>query len=354
MSFNQFEGILPTSITNLSSQLTFLTFGGNKIGGSIPSEISNLFHLNALDMNTNFLRGNLPASIGMHTNLQIFLVGANQLTGEIPSSLGNITQPLRLDLALNNFQGSIPLGIWNLEYVQLLALYGNKLNSTIPKQLMNISSTQLLDVSLNFLTGSLPTEIGKLQHIVKLNVSNNKLSAEVLGNIKLCGGIPELHLKPCPVQKQEKRKKRTALKLVLVIVIPALFLSLAVAFLSMLLTRKVKKKPLSSPSFGQFLPKVSYQELLNATGGFSSGNLIDSGNFGSVYNGTLSPTGITVVVKVLKLNQRGASKSFMAECEALRNIQHRNLVKLVSVCSRTDFHGNDFKALAYEFMPNGS
>uniref|UniRef100_A0A2N9HQF0 Leucine-rich repeat-containing N-terminal plant-type domain-containing protein n=1 Tax=Fagus sylvatica TaxID=28930 RepID=A0A2N9HQF0_FAGSY len=34
-----------------------------------------------------------------------------------------------------------------------------------------------------------------------------------------------------------------------------------------------------------------------------------------------------VAVKVLNLLRRGASKSFMAECEALRNIRHRNLVK---------------------------
>ncbi|XP_061997001.1 probable LRR receptor-like serine/threonine-protein kinase At3g47570 [Rosa rugosa] len=51
---------------------------------------------------------------------------------------------------------------------------------------------------------------------------------------------------------------------------------------------------------------------------------------------------------------RGAAKSFMAECEALRNIRHRNLVKILTACSSIDFGGNDFKALVYEFMDNGS
>jgi serine/threonine protein kinase len=50
----------------------------------------------------------------------------------------------------------------------------------------------------------------------------------------------------------------------------------------------------------------------------------------------------------------GASKSFLAECEALRNIRHRNLVKILTVCSGVDYQGNDFKALVYEFMVNGS
>lgn len=44
----------------------------------------------------------------------------------------------------------------------------------------------------------------------------------------------------------------------------------------------------------------------------------------------------------------------MAECEALRGIRHRNLVKLLTACSSIDYQGNNFKALVYEFMVNGN
>nr|XP_043634764.1 probable LRR receptor-like serine/threonine-protein kinase At3g47570 [Erigeron canadensis] len=44
----------------------------------------------------------------------------------------------------------------------------------------------------------------------------------------------------------------------------------------------------------------------------------------------------------------------MAECDALRNIRHRNLLKVITSCSSLDYQGNDFKALGYEFMTNGS
>uniref|UniRef100_M4DCU7 non-specific serine/threonine protein kinase n=2 Tax=Brassica campestris TaxID=3711 RepID=M4DCU7_BRACM len=47
-------------------------------------------------------------------------------------------------------------------------------------------------------------------------------------------------------------------------------------------------------------------------------------------------------------------KSFVTECESLKDIRHRNLVKLLTACSSTDFQGNDFRALVYELMPNGS
>lgn len=62
---------------------------------------------------------------------------------------------------------------------------------------------------------------------------------------------------------------------------------------------------------------------------------------------------VSVAVKVLRLQQRGASQSFLAECETLRCIRHRNLVKILTVCSSIDSSGVDFKALVFEFMPNG-
>jgi serine/threonine protein kinase len=78
------------------------------------------------------------------------------------------------------------------------------------------------------------------------------------------------------------------------------------------------------------------------------------GSFGSVYKGILDQGRHTVAVKVLNLLRHGASKSFMAECEALRNIRHRNLVKVLTSCSSIDYQGHDFKALVYEFMGNGN
>ncbi|PKH93206.1 hypothetical protein CRG98_049841 [Punica granatum] len=63
---------------------------------------------------------------------------------------------------------------------------------------------------------------------------------------------------------------------------------------------------------------------------------------------------MVVAVKVLNLARYGAAKSFILECKALRNIRHMNLVKVITACSSTDYQGNDFKALIYEFMVNGS
>ncbi|XP_074282413.1 putative LRR receptor-like serine/threonine-protein kinase At3g47570 [Silene latifolia] len=103
---------------------------------------------------------------------------------------------------------------------------------------------------------------------------------------------------------------------------------------------------------GTVTMKVSYDMLLKATAGFSLENLLGTGSFGSVFKGILD--GNLVAVKVLNLEHRSASKSFMAECNMFRNVRHRNLVGVITACSSIDFQRNDFKALVYEFMPNGS
>jgi len=113
-----------------------------------------------------------------------------------------------------------------------------------------------------------------------------------------------------------------------------------------------------SVSVNQFF-KISYAEIQKATQDFSPTNLIGSGGFGSVYKGTLAindpkDSTMDIAVKVLNQKLRSISRSFMAECNVLKNIRHRNLVRVLTACSSEDLKGNEFKALIYEYMPNGS
>ncbi|GAU10173.1 hypothetical protein TSUD_423890, partial [Trifolium subterraneum] len=94
--------------------------------------------------------------------------------------------------------------------------------------------------------------------------------------------------------------------------------------------------------------RISYYELVKATNGFSESNLLGKGGFGSVYQGILS-SGEMVAIKVLDLTLEATSRSFDAKCIAMRNLQHRNLVQVISSCSN-----DDFKSLVMEFMSNGS
>ncbi|KAL6124174.1 hypothetical protein ACLB2K_076689 [Fragaria x ananassa] len=125
---------------------------------------------------------------------------------------------------------------------------------------------------------------------------------------------------------------------------------------SLFLCFRGKNNGRTESNYADFI-RVSYITLSEATDSFSSENLVGVGSFGSVYKVVLvvpSHGAQLVAVKVFKISRWGASNSFTAECEMFRNIRHRNIVKIVTTCSSVDFRGNDFKALVYEFMENGS
>lgn len=106
----------------------------------------------------------------------------------------------------------------------------------------------------------------------------------------------------------------------------------------------------------EMFQRMSYAELHLATDSFSVENLVGRGSFGSVYKGTFGSGAnlITAAVKVLDVQRQGATRSFISECNALKRIRHRKLVKVITVCDSLDHSGSQFKALVLEFIPNGS
>ena len=161
-----------------------------------------------------------------------------------------------------------------------------------------------------------------------------------------------LRLKPCSLVPAGKSRKKLVIGVSIGI---SLLLFIASASLCWLEQRKKKNTNEATPStLGVFHEMISYGGLQNATDGFSSSNLIGSGSFGTVFKAFVHVEKKVVAVKVLNMQRRGAMESFMAECESLKDIRHRNPVKLLTACSSIDFQGNEFRALIYEYMPNGS
>ncbi|KAF8018831.1 hypothetical protein BT93_H3662 [Corymbia citriodora subsp. variegata] len=437
ISMNQFEGELPPSVSNFSSELEWLILGSNQISGKIPRGIESLKGITRLDMSRNVIMGVIPENIGkLHTLLEVDL-SHNKISGAIPASFGNISQLTRLSLQENSLQGNIPSSIGSCRQLETLNLSSNNLTGTIPAEVVTLPFMSIsFHLARNLLNGPLPQELGNMSSLVELDVSDNRLSGvipptlgecimlerldlgnnlfegsipsslsalkslhlldlgrnklsgqipkylqnftllqdlnlsfnnlegevpydglfrnvsaiSVTGNSRLCGGTEELELPPCKIHR--KKKQRT-LEFVIPLTIMC-FLLFACFIISLIRLRKSGSKRPSAPSIKEHFPKVSYFQIQQATDNFSSSNLIGEGSYGSVYKGILGEERMMVAVKVLNLRRKGAFKSFIAECEALRSIRHRNLVKIVTTCSSIDSKGADFKALVYEFMHNGS
>ncbi|KAM3338966.1 putative LRR receptor-like serine/threonine-protein kinase [Capsicum galapagoense] len=337
---NNLTGEIPASLGNCNYMIE-LYVAENNLLGQIPKELFALSSLVAVDISNNHLDGFIPLEVGNMRNLEYLNVSVNNLTGKIPSTIGSCVRLEALDMKENFFQASIPPSFSSLRGLHVLDLSRNNLSGQVPKYLEEFKF-QFLNLSFNDFEGVLPNE----------GVFKNASAISVIGNPKLCGGVPNIRLPGCDIKRSKRFGSRFIFKVVISVVFGILGLGILVTLLFCFLLKKPKRVPVSS-SIGESLINVSYQSLLQATNGFSEDNLIGAGSYGSVYKGTLDG-GIVVAVKVLNLSRHGATKSFMAECEVLRNIRHRNLVKVLTACSGVDYRGNDFKALVYGFMENGS
>ncbi|SVD14414.1 uncharacterized protein METZ01_LOCUS367268, partial [marine metagenome] len=184
-----------------------------------------------IDIGWSGLTGEIPAEIGLLTNLTYLILSANELTGSIPTEIGNLNNLIELHLSNNQFTGSIPSEIDSLNYMNL---ENNQLTGEIPESICSISgynignnqlcppypdclnvddwqlenqnlsncegdefielwgenyyipTTTEINLEYNWIGGQIPSEIGLLTNLTDLRLSGNELTGEIpteLGNL---------------------------------------------------------------------------------------------------------------------------------------------------------------------------
>ncbi|KAF8034300.1 hypothetical protein BT93_C0559 [Corymbia citriodora subsp. variegata] len=378
VSYNSLSGELPESLGNCSTlsvamlnnngftgnvpggfwmlrNLKALYLSVNGLCGQLPEELSP--NLTRIEMRNNKFSGKIPTTVSSWRNLVVFDASTNLLSGMVPTELTELPSLTTLLLSQNELSGILPTDIVSWKSLTTLNLSHNKISGPIPSKIGLLHVLTQLDLSDNQLSGSIPPEIG-LQKLNLLNLSSNRLSGRIpdelenatydasfLNNPSLCASNSFMGLNVC--KSQSSRLSETILALIMILAVAGAILVLLVVLITIRVSiKKGNPKPMLAPL------KIVKSEISDILSQFVEENVIGKGGSGDVYRVKLSHSGLTVAVKRISdhhnLN-RNLEKQFLAEVEALRNLSHENIIKLLGYIS-----WENLKLLVYEYMENHS
>lgn len=391
LSKNSISGEIPAALGDIP-HLGLLDLSKNKLLGSIPDSFANLFQLRRLLLYDNQLSGTIPPSLGKCINLEVLDLSCNQISGVIPREVAGLRSlKLYLNLSRNHLRGSVPMELSKMDMVLAIDLSSNNLSGIIPPQLGNCIALEYLNLSGNYLEGPLPVSIGKLPYLQGLDVSSNHLDGKIPESLQLSSTLNQLNFSYNNFSGNVSKKGAFSFLNINsflgnnglcgsirgmsycrtnhtnhLVILPILGSLVAVFILGILGYYLAGRSNNIRRNFSIFnrgdledddedernelkYPRISYKELIDATGGLSASSLIGSGRFGQVYKGVL-PDNTRIAVKVLDLKAAEMiSGSFKRECQILKRARHRNLIRIITICSKPDF-----KAIVLPLMSNGS
>ncbi|XP_017978700.1 PREDICTED: G-type lectin S-receptor-like serine/threonine-protein kinase At4g27290 [Theobroma cacao] len=147
-----------------------------------------------------------------------------------------------------------------------------------------------------------------------------------------------------------RKKKRPTMMIVIILVVSGVLVLVSFIICFIIKERKQKDNKGTRDNLNEDLelPLFSLATVLTATDNFCCENKLGEGGFGPVYKGILAE-GQEIAVKRLSETSRQGISEFKNEVMLVAKLQHRNLVKLLGVCTQ-----GEERMLIYEHMENKS
>lgn len=168
------------------------------MGGSLPSELGLLTHLEVLDLTNSSLTGTIPVEYQRLVHLQELRLGHNWLEGE-NNVVWRLPSLMHLELFDNAWlSGTIPDNLNLLApHLQYIHLRGNQFKGTLPIAFDFMNLTHLV-LSHNEFSGTIPVDLN-LEHMKWLLLNHNNFSGAITGKSFLEGAqLEELTLNQNP------------------------------------------------------------------------------------------------------------------------------------------------------------
>lgn len=159
LSYNLFAGELEVDHKVLANmgKLTHLEIESNFLNGNLPpviGEMTNLVYLylrrNELSFNLDFLK------TGKLKDLFALWLDSNTITGTIPTEIGLLTELASVSMTNSTISGSLPSQMGNLLGLRRLWLYNNQLTGTIPASFDKLTELQVFEIQGNSIGGAMP------------------------------------------------------------------------------------------------------------------------------------------------------------------------------------------------------
>ncbi|CAL9002028.1 unnamed protein product [Prunus brigantina] len=187
---NHLSGELPESIANLSS-LRYLDLSLNAFTGKLSEKIAGM-RLVSLNLNDNFLQGEVPQILGSNPILEQLKLFNNSFSGSLPENLGRYADLDDLDVSTNKFTGELPKYLCYKKKLTRLVTFSNQFSGNLPDTLSECDSLGYVRIEHNEFSGVVSDKFWGLPLLTFLQINNNRFNGTVSPSISAANGLTTL------------------------------------------------------------------------------------------------------------------------------------------------------------------
>lgn len=177
---------------NASCHVVTIALKAQNLSGSLPPELSKLYHLKHLDLSRNLFSGSIPSQWATMRLVELSLMG-NRLSGPFPKVLTNITTLRNLSIEGNLFSGPIPPEIGKLIRIEKMVLSSNAFTGELPVALAKLTNLTDMRINDNHFSGRIPEFIGNWTHVQKLHIQGSSLEGPIPSSISALTSLSDLY-----------------------------------------------------------------------------------------------------------------------------------------------------------------